>query len=244
MEPEAAGMFLSGLPLRSVYRVIARDGRVVSFHCNARMVRRTDGSPWFIHGVGFDITDLKHAEEELQNERNFASAVVETVAALVLVLDPEGRIVRFNRAAKTTGYDSSEVTGWQVWELFAAPEDAAFREVFEQLRGGRLPAAFESAWTSRQGARRVDCLVQHGCTVHAGALEYVILTGIDVTEAKRLERTILEISGREQRRIGQDLHDGLGQHLDRRGFLSKVLEQKLRESPARGGRGRQDCATW
>ena len=62
-----------------------------------------------------------------------------------------------------------------------------------------------------------------------GALEYVILTGIDVTEAKRLERTILEISGREQRRIGQDLHDGLGQHLTGVAFLSKVLEQKLRE---------------
>ena len=53
---EAAEMFLSGRPLRSVYRVIARDGHVVSFHCDASMVRRPDGRPWFIHGVGFDIT--------------------------------------------------------------------------------------------------------------------------------------------------------------------------------------------
>jgi two-component system CheB/CheR fusion protein len=66
-------------------------------------------------------------------------------------------------------------------------------------------------------------------TRECGALEYVILTGIDVTESKRLERTILEISGREQRRIGQDLHDGLGQHLTGVAFMSKVLEQKLRE---------------
>jgi len=62
-----------------------------------------------------------------------------------------------------------------------------------------------------------------------GALEYAILTGIDATEAKRLERTILHISGREQRRIGQDLHDGQGQHLTGVAFMSKVLEQKLRE---------------
>src|SRR5579862_3970942 len=48
---EAADMFLSGKALRSVYRVVARDGHVVSFHCNARMVRRPDGRPWFIHGV-------------------------------------------------------------------------------------------------------------------------------------------------------------------------------------------------
>ena len=228
---EAAEMFLSGKPLRSVYRVIARDGRVVSFHCDAKMVRRPDGRPWFIHGVGFDITDLKRAEEALHEERNFASAVLDTVGALVLVLDPGGRIVRFNRACeRTTGYASSEVIGGQVWDLFVAPEETArFREIFEQLRAGRLPAAYESAWATRQGARRV---ISWSSTVLAdarGALEYVILTGIDVTEAKRLERTILEISGREQRRIGQDLHDGLGQHLTGVAFMSKVLEQKLRE---------------
>ena len=40
----------------------------------------------------------------------------------------------------------------------------------------------------------------------------------DITERKHLEKTILEISAREQRRIGQDLHDGLGQHLDRHRF--------------------------
>jgi two-component system CheB/CheR fusion protein len=55
----------------------------------------------------------------------------------------------------------------------------------------------------------------------------VIATGIDVTERKHLERAILEISAREQRRIGQDLHDGLGQLLTGIAFMSKVQEQKL-----------------
>jgi PAS domain S-box-containing protein len=63
---EAAQMFLTGEPLRSVYRVIARDGRVIWFHCEAKMVRRDDGRPWFIHGVGFDITELKQTEEALK----------------------------------------------------------------------------------------------------------------------------------------------------------------------------------
>ena len=63
---EAAEMFLSGKPLRSVYRVIARDGKVVSFHCEAKMVRHDNGQPWFIHGVAFDITELKTAEAQLK----------------------------------------------------------------------------------------------------------------------------------------------------------------------------------
>lgn len=63
---EGAEMFLTGKPLKSVYRVLARDGHVVWFHCEVRMVRREDGRPWFIHGVAFDITELKTAEAELK----------------------------------------------------------------------------------------------------------------------------------------------------------------------------------
>jgi PAS domain S-box-containing protein len=63
---EAAQMFLTGEPLRSVYRVLARDGHVIWFHCEAKMVRMEDGRPWFIHGVGFDITELKQAERALK----------------------------------------------------------------------------------------------------------------------------------------------------------------------------------
>jgi signal transduction histidine kinase len=59
-----------------------------------------------------------------------------------------------------------------------------------------------------------------------------LFTGIvrDLTDRKRLERQILEISDREQQRIGQDLHDGLGQQLAGIGFLSKSLEQRLVKS--------------
>ena len=97
---EASEMFLSGKPLRSAYRVVARDGRVIWFHCEAKMIRHPDGQPWFIQGVAFDITDLKRTEEELQEERNVVSAILDTVGALVVVLDREGRIVRFNRACE------------------------------------------------------------------------------------------------------------------------------------------------
>lgn len=46
-------------------------------------------------------------------------------------------------------------------------------------------------------------------------------------QARRLEQEILDISDDERRRIGQDLHDGLGQHLTGVAFLSKALEQRL-----------------
>jgi signal transduction histidine kinase len=45
-----------------------------------------------------------------------------------------------------------------------------------------------------------------------------------------LERDLLEISEREQRRIGQELHDSLGQLLTGVAIMSKALEQKLRRN--------------
>src|ERR1700681_2060978 len=43
---EAAALFLTGQPLRSVYRLMARDGHPVWFQCEAKMVRKPDGRPW------------------------------------------------------------------------------------------------------------------------------------------------------------------------------------------------------
>jgi len=228
---EAAEMFLTGKPLRSVYRVIARDGHLVWFHCEAKMVRSDDGHPWFIQGVAFDITELKQAEEALHQERNFVSAILNTVGTLIVVLDLDGRVVQFNRACEqTTGQRFAEVKGRHAWELFPAAEDSErFQHAFEQLRSGRAPKDFEWHWATGEGGPR---LISWSGTVlpdAEGHVRHVIATGIDITESKRLETAILEISAREEHRIGQDLHDGLGQHLTGIAFMSKVLEQKLAE---------------
>jgi PAS domain S-box-containing protein len=228
---EAAQMFLSGTPLRSAYRVMARDGRVVWFHCEAKMIRRKNGRPWFIHGIAFDITELKRAEEALQEERNVVSAILHTVGALVVVLDPEGRIIRFNRACEQmTGYSFGEVQGKFIWDLFLLPEEADhFKASLQAARADQRPQEYDSCWVGRDGKPRT---IAWSTTVLPGASEassYVIASGIDITERKHMEKAILEISAREQRRIGQDLHDGLGQHLTGIAFMSKVQEQKLAE---------------
>ena len=58
------------------------------------------------------------------------------------------------------------------------------------------------------------------------------MTGIDITEKNQLEQAILDASVRERLKIGQDLHDGLGQHLTGIALMSKALEQKLASTHA------------
>ena len=61
-----------------------------------------------------------------------------------------------------------------------------------------------------------------------GAISGLSLTISDITERKRLEREVLEIAAREQERIGQDLHDGLGQELTGVALMLRGLATKIR----------------
>jgi PAS domain S-box-containing protein len=85
---DAAEMCLTGNPLKSAYRVMARDGRVVWFQCEVKMVRRPDGRPWFLHGIGFDISELKQTEEALQQR---TAALRNLSARLIRLQDDEHR---------------------------------------------------------------------------------------------------------------------------------------------------------
>ena len=49
----------------------------------------------------------------------------------------------------------------------------------------------------------------------------------DVTDRETLEKEVVEGSNRVQMRIGQDIHDGLGQHLTGISFLCRALERNL-----------------
>lgn len=69
-------------PFDSIYRFVARDGRVVWVHGHAKVVRDRDGRPLFLQGVAFDITEGKRAEEAMTLlnatlERRVAEAVDE-----------------------------------------------------------------------------------------------------------------------------------------------------------------------
>ncbi len=229
---EAAQLLVTGEPLRSVYRVIARDGRVVWFQCEAKIVRQDGGQPWFIHGVAFDITDLKEAETALERERSFVNAILDTVGALVVVVDPAGRIVRVNRACEeTTGYAFEEIRGRHIWDLCVEEDDRAhLRELFTGLLGGRTPPSHESRWAARDGRHRLIAWSHTVLRDARGAIAFAIVTGLDVTDRRLLETAVLDTSEREQVRIGQDLHDGLGQHLTGVAFMSKVLQQRLADA--------------
>jgi PAS domain S-box-containing protein len=63
-------------PFKADYRFLAKDGRVVWIHGEAKVVRDADGQPSFVQGIGYDITELKEAEEVLKRSREELETLV------------------------------------------------------------------------------------------------------------------------------------------------------------------------
>jgi PAS domain S-box-containing protein len=172
---------------------------------------------------------LAAAEDALRRENAFTAAVLDTSAGLIVVLDRQGRIIRFNRACEqTTGYTAAEVKGKLIWELFIVPEELeTVRTVFEKLRTGQFPNRHENYWLTRDGQLRLIAWSNSALLGDGGMVDYVIGVGIDITDQRRLEQELLQVSEMEQHRIGQDLHDGLCQHLAATELMSEIVAQKL-----------------
>lgn len=157
-------------------------------------------------GALYDISERRRAEDELRKERNFVNAVLNTAGALVTVLDSEGRIVRFNRTCeRVTGYTFDEVTGKPFWEFLLLPEEVEpVRKIFDELRAGNFPSQYENYWIAKDGSRRLIAWSNTAIVNEEDAVEFVIATGIDITERKEAEEKL-----RLYRKIFMNSNDGI-----------------------------------
>ncbi len=171
-----------------------------------------------------DITERKEAEKVLLHY----AALVEFSDDAIIGKTLEGRVTSWNRGAEIIfGYTREEMVGQLISRLI--PEDRLAEEpgILEKIRRGESVDHYETIRRRKDGK-----LIDISVTVSpirdaAGKIIGASKVARDITERKRLEKEIIEISSREQQRIGQDLHDGLGQELTGIELLCQVLEQKL-----------------
>ncbi len=136
--------------------------------------------------------ERKRGEEALKRERDFIAAVLQTAGALVVVLDTEGRIVRFNRACEqASGYRFDEIKGQRVWDFLLVPEEMeGVKAAFEDLWTKGLPNTHENFWVRKDGERRRIVWSNTVILNLRGSVEHVIATGLDVTEVKQMQEQL------------------------------------------------------
>ncbi|GAB4330190.1 MAG: hypothetical protein Kow0037_05740 [Calditrichia bacterium] len=136
-----------------------------------------------------DINDRVSMETALQRERDFVEAILNTTAAIVLVLDKTGRIIRANQAFEAlSGYDASELENIQIWQNLILPEELdKVRKVFKSLVEDGVDLGSLNYIRTKRGELR---LIEWANSVLVGVdngVEYIISTGIDVTEKHKAE---------------------------------------------------------
>lgn len=191
-----------------------------------------DGSVNRYIGVLHDITDRKANEEVLRSQALAIEVMHEGV-----VLSDSGGVIRMTNPAfdRMFGVVAGSLIGKHLSQLPCEPPL------------DRRIAEFSDETTARAGAPLVSELTVRGRHDGEGALfieaaitslvlrgERFCLTMLqDATARRQLEREVLEASNREQQRIGNDLHDGLGQELTGIALLLRGLENRAeREAPA------------
>ena len=122
---------------------------------------------------------------ELRNERDFVSAVVDRSAALVLILDPTGHIIRFNESCeRSSGYSRLEARGKRIWDVLSDPDD---EDRFERLIAERGTSHHEGSWTTKDGGRREIAWSDSVLLNRDGDVEHVVCTGLDITDRNEAE---------------------------------------------------------
>lgn len=186
---------------------------------------------------------LAYAAERVSTARAYresearAHAILETTVDGVITIDERGIIQSFNTAAERIfGYREGEVIGKNVKVLMPTPyreeHDGYIQSYHDTGRRRIIGIGREVVGKRKDGTTFPMDLavseVEHG--------ERVAFMGVvrDISDRRKLEQEILRISEQERRRIGQDLHDGLGQMLTGIGLITNNLARRLeaRDDPA------------
>lgn len=164
-------------------------------------------------------------EEARHAERRFYTTILDMVNALIIVIDSHGHIVGFNGACeRVSGYAFNDVYGRHYNFLLPSDNLESFDSLQAQLRrlssDQRLFIPVETVWLTRDGRRRQIEWATTAVFDDAGAIDYVISTGNDVTERREMQRELDEAQRQvaqakeaERLRLAQDLHDGAVQRL-------------------------------
>jgi PAS domain S-box-containing protein len=214
---------------------LAKDGRLVDISLTVSPIKDARGTIIGVSAVGHDIRNRKRDEVERSRLLRQLSERVKELTVMYSM----AHLVQLEE--KSTIALLEEITSllppaWQYPEVAAARlqlGEVEFKTPNFHFSRWSQKAEF-TATDGRKGVVEVVYLAERPPEVEGPFLaeERKLINGVaeglkGYWERKRLESEILEISEREQRRIGQDLHDGLTQHLRGIVYLNHVLRERL-----------------
>ncbi len=222
--------FEDGQPHTSVRQVVMPSGDVTFWENVASPIRDADGKITSCLEINTNITQHKEAEEALLRSEAKYKSLVQNIPSVTWTTDCEGKTVFISPNVKDVyGFTSEEICsdGEDLWLKRIHPEDVervkkGFAELFE--KGVKFDLEYrikrkDGAWIWLHD-RAVTTYVEDNVLCADGVFT-------DVTERKRLEQSLANVTEEERERLRRDLHDSIGQQLTGLRFLMASLHRKL-----------------
>lgn len=149
----------------------------------------------------------QRTERALAIERCFVAATLDSIPALVAVLDTAGRIVRFNQScAQVTGLTLAEAAGRPFAEEVLEPGDRDWAgDKLRQAAAGQVSGPHETSWrVAEEHSRRVSWTIRP-LTGPNKEIQYLIVSGQDVTEQRMAEQALLSSEARYRQVVESSL---------------------------------------
>ncbi len=126
------------------------------------------------------------------SQEDFLSTLLDNLGALILVVDAQGHILRFNRQCeRVSGYSFADIKGTCWWDvLLPADRRETTRQAFAQLQPDQLPRTYELCWITKTGEERLIHCTDTALLDADGQLAYVAITGMTLTDNRAVEKRL------------------------------------------------------
>jgi len=171
-------------------------------------------------------------EQKLRESEARARSILRTTVDAIITIDNRGSVRTFNKAAEDLfQYKSSEVIGENVKMLMPQPYRREHDDYIDNYHrtGDRKIIGIGREVTGKR--KDGSTFPMYLAVSEVNVNNHRLYTGIirDISEQRRLEQEVLRVSEHERHRIGQDLHDGLGQMLTGITLINKNIAASLRD---------------
>jgi PAS domain S-box-containing protein len=208
---------------------VRKDGRRIHVSLTLSPIREASRLIGF-STIARDITEQERMREALTRRERELDDLFEEASVGLVVLSRRGRVLRANRAfLELVDCAANQVIDRSLKRFH--PDAALLGRLFDLLAQRQTLHNFATQFRTRK-RRTKSVLVDANALWEEGRFVHSRWFIRDISQRKRLERELIELSEREKRGFAQELHDGLGQQLGGVAYLSNVLREKLTERNA------------
>lgn len=136
--------------------------------------------------------DVLQRTHELESERVLVDKLLVNAGALIIVLDRNAQVIRFNPASeRATGFLFDEIKNKPIWDWFIPDEKIAeVKVVFNQLLENGAESKYENYIKTKEGERILVSWNNVSVKNEEGNVQYVIAIGIDISERQIIQKSL------------------------------------------------------